>query len=143
MNESNKICNYNWRSKTILIAENSESCVYLLKEFFCNTNVKIIHSTSGLDAINICTQYDTKIDLIIVGMRLPDINGLKLAKAIKTLRNIPIVAYATLATMEDEQICIEEGFDYYMLKPVDLVVATENINYLLFKKEVTCQKNVI
>lgn len=134
MNKIDKTCKYNWLGKTILIVEDDEACVYLLKEYFYNTHVQFIHTHSGLEAIKLCWQCETHIDLIIMDLKLSDISGLKAARVIKSFRNIPIIAYTAMATSEDKQNCLQTGCDGYITKPIDFVIATEIINNLLFKE---------
>ena len=61
-------------------------------------------------------------DLILMDVRLPGMDGLALARALKadaTTQEIPIVVLTAFAMKEDEQRAREAGCDGYLSKPID------------------------
>jgi len=122
--------NFNWNDKTILLLEDDDASVLFYKELFKTTECKLIHSKKGWEALNIIK--NNKIDLILLDIHLPDINGLELAKIIKEKYSIPIIAQTAFAMSGDKELCIESGCDDYMAKPVDTITLLNKIHKLLF-----------
>ena len=100
----------------ILAVDDIEDNRELILRNFEDTNIDIITANDGLEAIQ---QYKSeKPDLILMDLRMPNMNGYEAAKEIKKLTNIPIVAL-TASVMEDDYERLKgENFDGYLRKPV-------------------------
>ena len=104
--------------KVILIVEDDETSSELLKEIFEETGAEIINAYNGLEALSEF-QKRPKIDLILLDIRLPDLNGLDLARQMKELRpEIPIIAQTAYASESDHNDCLLAGCDGYVPKPI-------------------------
>jgi CheY-like chemotaxis protein len=85
----------------------------------------VIHTQSGLEAVSICNEV-AQIDLVLMDIRLPDINGIEVTRKIKKIRpNLPIVAQTAHAMPEDKENCLKAGCDEYTSKPVNMVYLFE------------------
>ena len=105
--------NYN-----ILIAEDEEINYYYLSEILKKTGAKIIWAKNGLDAINIA-ESNTEIDLVLMDIKMPEINGLEAIKYIKTIRpKLPVVAQTAYVMDNDREICIKAGCVDFLSKPI-------------------------
>ncbi|MEJ1404911.1 MAG: response regulator, partial [Candidatus Sedimenticola sp. (ex Thyasira tokunagai)] len=65
----------------------------------------------------------SKPSMIIMDIRLPDINGfqaLKLLRSMKETGSIPVIAVSANATAEDLEKGLGAGFIDYIEKPVDI-----------------------
>ena len=51
---------YNWEEKTILIAEDEEINYILLVELLAQTNAKILHASDGIQAVNLCKEFNRR-----------------------------------------------------------------------------------
>jgi len=112
------ISTYNWKDKLILIVEDYEASYLLLKEAIKKTRVQILWSMRGEEAIEICKSINN-IDLVLLDIRLPDINGLEVAKQIRKFRNeLPIIAMTAYSSKEVEKKSIEAGCNDYISKPI-------------------------
>jgi len=61
-------------------------------------------------------------DLIICDVCLPGLDGFQVASALKAqpeLKDIPLVAVTALAMPGDRERLLQEGFDYYICKPIE------------------------
>jgi PAS domain S-box-containing protein len=116
-NFSNKT--YSLTNKTILIAEDDEHNLYFLSEILNEIGANIISVTNGVDAVEICKQNDS-IDIVLMDIKLPKINGLDATKEIKKFRKkLPIIAQTAYAFSVDADRAIESGCDAYLSKPID------------------------
>lgn len=108
----------NIRNRTILIADDDEISALLLTNILQTTNHKIIHTKTGKEAIEIC-QNNTELDLILMDIQMPGINGYKATQEIRKFnKKIPIIAQTAFALAGDKEKAIKAGCDEYISKPI-------------------------
>lgn len=108
----------NWEDKTILIAEDDEQSYNLLSKILEPTRAKIIHCTSGQEAVDICEFFEP-IDLILMDIQMPDKDGFSALREIKTRNNnLPVVAQTAFAMAGEKAKGLEAGFDAFLTKPI-------------------------
>ena len=107
------------KGKTILIVEDDYVCSLLIKELLADTQATVLHALTAAKAVETVAQ-NQKIDLVLMDIQLPDMNGLQASTSIKNInKNIPIIiqtAYAFESYMKKSK---EIGVDSYILKPID------------------------
>lgn len=109
----------NWEDKTILIAEDEESNYSFLKMLLKPTRVKIIRAIDGLQAVEM--SKDPNINLVLMDIKLPELDGFEVVKIIKKERKtLPVIAQTAYAMSSDEQECLNAGCDAYIAKPIDI-----------------------
>lgn len=107
----------NWFGKTILIVEDTISNFQLLETYLSRTGVKIIHADNGYKAIEI-VQDNESIDLIVMDIRLPEMNGLIATRKIREINSsIPIIAQTAYAMDTDRELCLNAGCNEFIPKP--------------------------
>jgi len=107
-----------WRSKTILIADDVEENFIFLKGVLLDTGVKIIWAKNGKEAVDICDSE--KIDMVLMDIRMPVMNGLEASKIIsKKSPGTIIIAQTAFANPEDKVNCSKYGCHEYLKKPID------------------------
>jgi CheY-like chemotaxis protein len=112
------IANFDWNDKTILIAEDDYYSFMYLKEILHNTGIKIIHVENGLRAFSECIK-STDIDIVLMDVKMPLINGLESTRLIKKYKpNIIVIAQTAFAMYDDMSRCINAGCDDYITKPI-------------------------
>jgi signal transduction histidine kinase len=103
----------------ILIVEDEEVNFLYFQEVIIDMNVEILHAKSGNEAIDICKK-NSKIDLILMDIKLPDIDGYEVVKRIKKCRgSLPIIAQTAYAMAGDKEKAINAGCIDYISKPID------------------------
>jgi PAS domain S-box-containing protein len=107
-----------WEGKTILIAEDEESNFKFLEMLLKGTGLKLLRAKNGYQAIDLCKE-NKNIDLVLMDIKMPELNGLDATKEIKKLRtNLPVIAQTAHAMHNDEKISLEAGCDDYIAKPI-------------------------
>lgn len=107
-----------WKDKTILIVEDDPINMEYLDTILEPSQANIIHAISGEDAIRIFGA-NKSINLVLMDIRLPGINGYQAMRSIKDQSpTTPVVAQTAFAMSEDNQNCLEQGFDDYISKPI-------------------------
>ncbi|MFW5916307.1 MAG: response regulator [Bacteroidota bacterium] len=108
----------NWKDKTFLIAEDEESNFKYLELALRSTHVNILRAKNGKEAIDICKE-NPGIDLVIMDIKMPDMNGLQATREIRQFANhLPIIALTAYAMADDKETSLEAGCDDYISKPV-------------------------
>ncbi|MDX1668798.1 MAG: ATP-binding protein, partial [Limnobacter sp.] len=88
-----------------------------------------IHSTvasDGVEALKVL-QSDSSIDLVLMDMHMPNMDGLEATRVIrqdfpKGLNSIKVIALTACATDEDQEKALSVGMDDYLIKPIDAKV---------------------
>ncbi|PKQ65462.1 hypothetical protein BZG02_00190 [Labilibaculum filiforme] len=126
--------NYQWDDKLILVVEDDETNFKYIEAALKPTKAKILHTISGNKAIELSLRNPT-ISLVLMDLRLPDINGLEATQSIKKMRdNLPIIAQTANAYREDRNRSIEAGCDDFIAKPFDESKLLSTINKHLKKR---------
>jgi CheY-like chemotaxis protein len=125
---------YNWQDYTVLITEDNEiSFKYIELVLSRKTNINIIWAIDGNQAVEYCKLYE-HIDIVLMDIQLPGINGYEAARQIKSFRpNLPIIIQSANVYDDEWENCIESGCDAYVSKPIDLSVLFPKIESLLDK----------
>ena len=111
---------HNWENYTVLITEDDEmSYRYLEMLLTKKTNINIIWATTGIQAVEYCKIYE-KIDLVLMDLQLPELDGLEATKQIKAFKSRLPVIIQTANSMNDEEVrCFNAGCDGYITKPIN------------------------
>jgi signal transduction histidine kinase/CheY-like chemotaxis protein len=108
-----------WTGKTLLVAEDEEINYALISEILKETEVKILRAINGKEAIDILLNQQNKIDLILMDIKMPEMNGYETIHAIRNLNNdIPIIAQSAYAMHDEIQKCFSLGCNDYITKPI-------------------------
>ena len=119
---------YNWENYTILIVEDDHSTVFYLKEVLKDTGVNIEIAIEGQSAIDKC-KNNPGIDLVLLDIQIPFMNGLEVSSEIKKIRpDLPVIAETAFATPYDQENCRASGCNDIIAKPVDAMELLEMIN---------------
>ena len=112
----------------ILIAEDVESNFLYLNAVLTRMHAKIFWAKNGREAIDIFNQ-EKKIDLILMDLQMPEMNGYEATRIIKNEDpSIPVIAQTAYAMSDDREKALEAGCDDYLAKPIkskDLVDIVE------------------
>lgn len=104
---------------TILVVEDEEYNMLYINELFSRTKFKLLEAYNGKEAVESAIK-NPDIDLILMDIKMPIMNGNEAMKKIKKRNpNIPIIALSAFAIESDKGVTIDEGFDYYLTKPLD------------------------
>ena len=101
-----------------------------------NLNHKVVEANNGKEALSILKNKDIIPDIILLDLKMPEINGIEFLRIVKHdigLKRIPLVVFTTSNDLQDILECYEIGVSGYMLKPLkyeDYVIIVERtLNY--------------
>lgn len=105
------------KSQTVLIAEDEDINFMLLQELLSILNVHIIRAKNGREAVEIC-KSDIPIHLILMDIKMPEMDGYEAARRIKELRpDVTIIAQTAYAIESDIARIFACGCSDFISKP--------------------------
>ena len=124
-----------FKKPTILVVDDMTTTLLLLHDLLKDTyEVKI--AKSGTKALEIL-ESPNDIDLILLDIEMPDINGYDVCKRIKNneqTKNIPIIFITGRTSQEDEEYGLSLGAIDYITKPFNKTITKLRLkNYLELK----------
>jgi two-component system cell cycle response regulator DivK len=118
--------------KRILIIEDNEDNMYMIKFILEQNQLNVIWAPTGSEGYDIALKE--KPDLILMDIQLPDINGLEVTKMIRQSELhdlIPIIAISSYAMTGDKQKALDAGCTAYIEKPIDPETIMDSIRKYL------------
>ena len=125
-------------SSTILITDDRDEDREMLKEVFVNScNIEL--ATNGQECLN--KIKDKSIDLVLLDINMPDMNGLEVLREIKkTHPYMPVVMITGVGTHEATIESIKFGAATYIAKPFDVPHLREVVKELILRKGKTIKE---
>lgn len=118
--------------RTILLIEDDETVRAALKRVMESEGYKVLAASDGTQLSTVLD--DGAIDLIMLDIGLPWINGFELAemmKAHKDLKDIPLIFLSARTSDADIKRGFEVGADDYIKKPFDIEKVKRTVRTLI------------
>ena len=106
---------------TILIVEDNEKNMKLVRDILRHHGHETIEAASGLDGVRLA--FERRPDLVLMDIQLPDIDGIEALRRIREVRELdamPVVAVSASVMPDDQQKVVTSGFDAFVTKPIHL-----------------------
>ncbi len=125
---------------TILIVDDDPNIRKLIRLYLENSSFSVREAADGRLALDMLTHE--KIDLAIIDVMLPYLDGIKLTEEIRSFLDIPILMVTAKGESQDKVKGFNAGTDDYIVKPFDPVELVLRVKSLL-KRYKICLTNVI
>ena len=103
----------------ILIAEDDETSEKLITIIVNKLINEVIKASTGNAAVEICRK-NPEIDLILMDIQMPDMNGYEATRQIRQFNNdVVIIAQTAFGLSGDREKAIEAGCNDYIAKPIN------------------------
>jgi len=103
---------------TLLVVEDEEVNRLYLEEILSRMHFRFLYAKNGVEAVDLCHSHP-EINLVLMDMKMPEMNGYEAAKIIRELRpGLAIIAQTAYATAIEKQKAIEAGCIDYLSKPI-------------------------
>lgn len=110
--------NHNIKKIKIVIAEDDEISAYLITKFLEPFAKEIIRTKTGLETVQYC-QNNPDVDLILMDIQMPEMNGYEAIQKIRRFNNEVIIIAQTAHVLSEDKInTIEFGCNNYISKPI-------------------------
>ncbi len=124
---------------TILVVEDEQSNFLLVEKMFDQNENKLIHAADGNTAVKIFEQQSAQIDLVLMDIKIPGLNGYEATRAIKKIKpEVPVIAQTAYAVTGEKEKCLEAGCNDYIAKPY-----TKTELYRIIRQNIPVQKEVV
>ncbi len=128
----------------ILVVDDDKNIQELISVVLKKENFNIRKANDGQEALDIMDSE--KIDLAIVDVMMPRVNGYSLSKEIREVYDIPILMITAKSESQDKLKGFEVGVDDYIVKPFDLLELVARVKailrrYKVFSKDIIKQGN--
>ena len=100
---------------TILIVDDEKEIRDLVDIYLKSDGYNTIKACDGLEAINLLEEND--IDLIILDVMMPNLNGIEACLKIREMREMPIIMLSAKSEDIDKILGLNMGADDYLTKP--------------------------
>lgn len=102
----------------IMIVEDSYLNYLFIREILTTANYSYIHASNGKEAVEIC-QSDQSIDLILMDIKMPLMDGYETLSHIRNIRpGIPVIAQSAYALNGENERALKAGFNGFLSKPI-------------------------
>lgn len=102
-------------SYQLLVAEDDSDIVEILRLYLENEGYKILASSNGEEALSIFNR--DKVDLAIIDIMMPKMDGITLIRKIRESSNVPIMILSAKNMDSDKILGLNIGADDYLTKP--------------------------
>ena len=103
------------KKQTILIVEDEAHIAEILIAYCQNAGYLVEHHCSGKEVVDFVE--NNSIDLMLLDLMLPDIDGLEICKKIRSFSELPIIMITAKGEEIDKLLGLEFGADDYICKP--------------------------
>lgn len=115
--------------KNILIVEDEFRIRFLLRDYFNNEEFNVFEAENGVQALDIFK--DNKIDLVILDIMMPVMDGLTTLEKIRKVSTLPVILLTAKSQEEDKLQGYDFGADDYVTKPFSPKVLVAKVKALL------------
>jgi len=134
LNKLFRMENDSLKGKKILIVEDDLSSRLYLNKILERSEVVALNAGDGQQAFDM-TMENPDIDIILLDIQLPVMDGYETAKRIREFRkDIIIIAQTAYGLMDEKDKIMESGFDDYLIKPIISQLLIEKLKSNLARK---------
>ncbi len=111
---------YNFLGKTILIAEDDEMSRFYFEKALKKTRANLFFVKDGIEAIEMLKE-NLEIDLVLMDIRLPRMDGLEATFKIKELNpELPVIIQTAFSMQSVQDDARKSGCDEFITKPIKI-----------------------
>lgn len=123
----------------ILIVEDEEKIARFLELELIHEGYEVIKTDNGRTGLDIMEKGE--VDLVILDIMLPEINGLEVLRRIRKISDIPIIMLTARDAVMDKVSGLDAGADDYITKPFAIEELLARIRTALKKRVVIMKKD--
>lgn len=121
--------------KTVLIVDDEKNIRILLKDFLELEGFTVLEAQDGRQALEIFTEKGAELDLVLLDVMLPELDGWTVCREIRKQSQVLIIMLTARSEDFDEVHGLEIGADDYVKKPVKPTTLIARINALFRRTE--------
>ena len=127
--------------KSILVVDDEVRMRKLIKDFLGAKGYSVIEAKDGEEALKIFEENSSKIQLILLDVMMPKLDGWSVLRQIRQTSKVPIIMLTARGEEQDELFGFELGVDEYISKPFSPKILVARVEAIL-KRTVGNQKEI-
>ena len=128
-------------SKTILVVDDEFRMRKLVKDFLQKEDCTVLEAGDGEEAIKIFDENKEKINLILLDVMMPKLDGWSVLRQIRQESKVPVIMLTARGEEQDELFGFELGVDEYIAKPFSPKILVARIKAILNRTEEKTKEN--
>ncbi len=126
----------------ILVVDDESRMRKLVKDFLEREGYEVLEAGDGMEAIDIFYEQK-KIDLCILDVMMPKMDGWQVCKEIRSLSQVPIIMLTARGEEHDELKGFQIGADEYISKPFSPKILVARVSALLKRANVIGPEEIL
>ena len=116
---------------TILVVDDESRMRKLIKDFLAQKGYSILEAANGEEALQVYEENKNLINLILLDVMMPKLDGWSVLRQIRQNSKIPIIMLTARGEEQDELFGFELGVDEYISKPFSPKILVARVEALL------------
>lgn len=128
-------------SYRILIVEDQQVLREIMKEYLMDEGYHVLDACDGSQALELFHEHE--IDLIILDIMLPELDGWSVCRRIRKTSDVPILMLTSRSDEDDTLLGFELGADDYVVKPCSPPILLARTKRLLERRHIRGQNDTL
>ncbi len=116
---------------TILVVDDESRMRKLIKDFLSQKGYAILEAGDGEEALNVFEENQNNIQLILLDVMMPKLDGWSVLRQIRQTSKVPIMMLTARGEEQDELFGFELGVDEYISKPFSPKILVARVEAIL------------
>lgn len=119
----------------MLVEDNTEVLQFIAEKL--GAHYKVLTATNGAEALEIVTNPDTPVDMVITDLMMPQMDGMELTRSIRGIievSHLPIIILTAKNDLNSKVTGLSEGADAYIEKPFSMKYLLAQIKAIFDKR---------
>ncbi|MBI3322802.1 MAG: response regulator [Candidatus Omnitrophica bacterium] len=120
-------------TKRVLVVDDEPEVTFALQAFFIGKGYEMMTALDGLQAMRLLRQHP--VDLVILDMKMPGVNGIEVLKFIHAQSPSTKVVVVTAYDVQFQELVEQLGVDGFLIKPFGIQALTSTIEEVLAREK--------
>ncbi len=116
---------------TVLVVDDESRMRKLIKDFLIQKGYGILEAGDGEEALTVFEENQNKINLILLDVMMPKLDGWSVLRQIRQTSKVPIIMLTARGEEQDELFGFELGVDEYISKPFSPKILVARVEAIL------------
>lgn len=118
-------------NNTVLIVDDESRMRKLIRDFLGQKGYSVLEAEDGEKAISVFEENKNKINIILLDVMMPKLDGWSVLRQIRQESNVPIIMLTARGEEQDELFGFELGVDEYISKPFSPKILVARVEAIL------------
>lgn len=123
----------------VLVVDDEKLLVKMIKYNLEQEGYAVITAFDGEEAVRLA--HDDSIDIILLDLMLPKLDGLSVCRSVRAFSNVPIIMLTAKSEDIDKILGLEYGADDYVTKPFNIREVTARIKAIMRRTNTADKSN--